>query len=190
MGIFTGFSPIVIQREERAGENITATKTDEVPGRDGKSAYEIWRDEQQKVGLPDSLDAYLKFQEGKAGKSAYEIWQGQQPADADTSTAAYLEFQKGKPGEGGAPKAPDDVGAYVFAFYRGVAFELTIGDTIPGNNLYIAGIAMDGALAGAKAVIAKPMPVPVLPGTWRCAGFCGAIPRGFYGNATLWVRIL
>ncbi|EBI1479333.1 hypothetical protein FKY29_21665 [Salmonella enterica] len=38
-----------------------------LPGVQGPSAYEIWRDEQNKIGQPSSMAAYLKFQEGKPG---------------------------------------------------------------------------------------------------------------------------
>ena len=39
-------------------------------GKDGKSAYQIWRDQ----GYSGTIDDFLQFCVGPAGKSAYEIW--------------------------------------------------------------------------------------------------------------------
>ncbi|EEH6200306.1 hypothetical protein G8935_001566 [Salmonella enterica] len=132
-----GFMRNLVSEAERAAEVITAGKEsikqdinasqtaageakqaleeakkiigDGKPGRDGKSAYEIWV-EQQPAGSDTSMSAYMVYQKGTPGlkgepgadgKSAYEIWVEQQPAGSDTSMAAYMAYQKGKPGADG-----------------------------------------------------------------------------------------
>lgn len=91
---------------------------------DGKSAFEIWR-ENQPHGADISLEAFLKYMEGKKGdkgdqgepgadgapgKSAYEIWKEQQPPESDTSLEAYLNAIKGEKGDPGEPGAPGQDG--------------------------------------------------------------------------------
>lgn len=73
---------------------------------DGKSAFEIWR-ENQPHGADISLEAFLKYMEGK---SAYEIWKEQQPPESDTSLEAYLNAIKGEKGDPGEPGAPGQDG--------------------------------------------------------------------------------
>lgn len=88
---------------------------DGIPGPTGQSAFEIWRDERNKIGQPSSMAAYLEYQRGK---SAYEIWKSQQPAGTDTSLTAFLNSMKGG-GTSLADIPPGGVGSLIFGILGG-----------------------------------------------------------------------
>ena len=52
--------------------NVTVA-LDQRLGQDGKSAYELWKEQGNEGSVADFL-AKLKGEQGKAGKSAYELW--------------------------------------------------------------------------------------------------------------------
>ncbi|AXC64652.1 hypothetical protein DOE63_02730 [Salmonella enterica subsp. diarizonae serovar 59:z10:-] len=112
---------------------------DGIPGPAGKSAYEIWRDEERKNGRLGSMAEYLEYQRGK---SAYEIWKSQQPAGTDTSLTAFLNSMKGS--GGGASLAdikPGGVGSVIFGVWLGVYGDpdnyegLTAGQDVDGKDI-------------------------------------------------------
>lgn len=76
--------------------NVTVA-LDQRLGQDGKSAYELWKEQGNEGSVADFL-AKLKGEPGKAGKSAYELWVEQGNTG---SVADYLAKQKGEPGDAG-----------------------------------------------------------------------------------------
>lgn len=75
-------------------------------GEDGKSAYDIWA-ENQPPGADTSLDAYLDSMQGQDGESAYQIWLDQGNVGTEQQFLASL---KGAPGEDGQDGEPGDPG--------------------------------------------------------------------------------
>ena len=76
--------------------NVTVA-LDQRLGQDGKSAYELWKEQGNEGSVADFL-AKLKGEPGKAGKSAYELWVEQ----GNTGNVAdYLAKQKGEQGDAG-----------------------------------------------------------------------------------------
>ncbi|EDT3088976.1 collagen-like protein, partial [Salmonella enterica subsp. enterica serovar Newport] len=70
------------------------------PGKDGapgKSAYEIW-EEQQPADADTSMDAYLKFQEGKPGESGASA---RLPLPGEVGSYVFAESDGGGYGFGG-----------------------------------------------------------------------------------------
>ncbi|HAD5966826.1 TPA_asm: hypothetical protein G1Q02_08220 [Salmonella enterica subsp. enterica serovar Typhimurium] len=133
------------------------------PGADGKSAYEIWV-EQQPAGSDTSMAAYLASMKGKPGdpgadgKSAYEVWVDQQPANSDTSMSAYMEYQKGKPASVGISPLPDfNVGDYVLGWlHMNDSNSIDNGQVVSGSEFRLAGT--DDGVGYHPA------------GTWQCMG--------------------
>ena len=76
--------------------NVTVA-LDQRLGQDGKSAYELWKEQGNEGSVADFL-AKLKGEPGKAGKSAYELWVEQGNTG---SVADYLAKQKGEQGDAG-----------------------------------------------------------------------------------------
>ena len=76
--------------------NVTVA-LDQRLGQDGKSAYELWKEQGNEGSVADFL-AKLKGEQGKAGKSAYELWVEQGNTG---SVADYLAKLKGEPGDAG-----------------------------------------------------------------------------------------
>ena len=76
--------------------NVTVA-LDQRLGQDGKSAYELWKEQGNEGSVADFL-AKLKGEQGKAGKSAYELWVEQGNTG---SVADYLAKQKGEQGDAG-----------------------------------------------------------------------------------------
>ena len=76
--------------------NVTVA-LDQRLGQDGKSAYELWKEQGNEGSVADFLDK-LKGEPGKAGKSAYELWVEQGNTG---SVADYLAKQKGEQGDAG-----------------------------------------------------------------------------------------
>ena len=76
--------------------NVTVA-LDQRLGQDGKSAYELWKEQGNEGSMADFL-AKLKGEPGKAGKSAYELWVEQGNTG---SVADYLAKQKGEQGDAG-----------------------------------------------------------------------------------------
>ena len=74
--------------------NVTVA-LDQRLGQDGKSAYELWKEQGNEGSVADFL-AKLKGEPGKAGKSAYELWVEQGNTG---SVADYLAKQKGEQGD-------------------------------------------------------------------------------------------
>ena len=74
--------------------NVTVA-LDQRLGQDGKSAYELWKEQGNEGSVADFL-AKLKGEPGKAGKSAYELWVEQGNTG---SVADYLAKQKGEKGD-------------------------------------------------------------------------------------------
>ena len=66
-------------------------------GKDGKSAYEIWRD----AGYEGDISDFLEFCIGPAGKSAYEIWLALGNEGTMLDFINSLHGEKGDPGEPG-----------------------------------------------------------------------------------------
>ena len=76
--------------------NVTVA-LDQRLGQDGKSAYELWKEQGNEGSVTDFL-AKLKGEPGKAGKSAYELWVEQGNTG---SVADYLAKLKGEQGDAG-----------------------------------------------------------------------------------------
>ena len=76
--------------------NVTVA-LDQRLGQDGKSAYELWKEQGNEGSVADFL-AKLKGEPGKAGKSAYELWVEQGNTG---SVADYLAKLKGEQGDAG-----------------------------------------------------------------------------------------
>ena len=76
--------------------NVTVA-LDQRLGQDGKSAYELWKEQGNEGSVADFL-AKLKGEPGKAGKSAYELWVEQGNTG---SVADYLAKLKGEKGDAG-----------------------------------------------------------------------------------------
>ena len=76
--------------------NVTVA-LDQRLGQDGKSAYELWKEQGNEGSVADFL-AKLKGEQGKAGKSAYELWVEQGNTG---SVADYLAKLKGEQGDAG-----------------------------------------------------------------------------------------
>ncbi len=71
-------------------------------GKDGKSAYEIWKDQ----GYEGTIDDFLKFITGEAGKSAYEIWLALGNEGSMFDFIQSLHGEKGDKGDKGDPGEP------------------------------------------------------------------------------------
>ena len=76
--------------------NVTVA-LDQRLGQDGKSAYELWKEQGGEGSVADFL-ASLKGEQGKSGKSAYELWVEQGNTG---SVADYLAKLKGEQGDAG-----------------------------------------------------------------------------------------
>ena len=68
-------------------------------GKDGKSAYEIWRD----AGYEGTIMDFLEFCVGPAGKSAYEIWLSLGNEGTMLDFINSLHGEKGDKGDPGEP---------------------------------------------------------------------------------------
>ncbi|HFE7541947.1 TPA: prophage tail fiber N-terminal domain-containing protein [Salmonella enterica subsp. enterica serovar Newport] len=133
---------------------------DGIPGPAGKSAYEIWSDEERKNGRLGSMAEYLEYQRGK---SAYEIWKSQQPAGTDTSLTAFLNSMKGS--GGGASLAdikPGGVGSVIFGVWLGTHNDpdkyegLTAGQDVDGEDISNPELCWVGTFGGQMIHMAGP----------------------------------
>jgi len=76
--------------------NVTVA-LDQRLGQDGKSAYELWKEQGGEGSVADFL-AKLKGEQGDAGKSTYDLWK---EAGNEGSVADFLAQQKGEQGDAG-----------------------------------------------------------------------------------------
>ena len=76
--------------------NVTVA-LDQRLGQDGKSAYELWKEQGNEGSVADFL-AKLKGEQGDAGKSTYDLWK---EAGNEGSLSDFLAKQKGEQGDAG-----------------------------------------------------------------------------------------
>lgn len=77
-------------------------------GEDGKSGFDIWKEEQMEHGVPEeecTMEKYLETLQGDNGQSALEAWLAANPGKTE---ADYLESLKG---ESGSPGTKGDDGS-------------------------------------------------------------------------------
>lgn len=108
-------------------------------GKDGKSAYQIWRD----AGYDGTIDDFLEFCVGPAGKSSYEIWLSL--GNEGTIVDFINNVVTGKPGKDGAPGKDGIDGDSAYDIWVKEGNEGTISDflnSLNGKSAYDIWIAL------------------------------------------------
>ena len=104
-------------------------------GKDGKSAYEIWRD----AGYEGTIMDFLEFCVGPAGKSAYEIWLSLGNEGTMLDFINSLHGDKGDKGDKGDPGQDGADGKSAYQIWLDEGNEGTITDflnSLKGKSAY------------------------------------------------------
>ena len=104
-------------------------------GKDGKSAYEIWKE----AGYEGDINDFLNYIVGPAGKSAYEIWLALGNEGTMLDFINSLHGEKGDPGEKGDKGDPGEPGKSAYEIWIDEGHQGTVTDfldSLKGKSAY------------------------------------------------------